>query len=63
MSRIRYTIVLWQRVTKPTGLLRLLTTELPSEYKVPGNWMVDGLEYRDQWESRLLRTTRWSPWE
>jgi hypothetical protein len=57
----RREIVLWQRVTKPEGLLRLLTTELPAEYKVPGNWMVDGLDYRDQWESRLLRTTRWSP--
>ncbi len=57
----RREIVLWQRVTKPDGLLRLLTTELPAEYKVRGNWMVDGLDYRDQWESRLLRTTRWSP--
>jgi hypothetical protein len=23
--------------------------------------MFDALEYRDQWESRLLRTSDWSP--
>jgi len=24
-------------------------------------WMVEGLNYRDRWESKLLRTTSWSP--
>ena len=24
-------------------------------------WMVEGLRYRDRWESKLVRCTRWSP--
>ena len=27
----------------------------------PGTWMHDALELRDQWTSRLLRTSSWSP--
>jgi len=27
----------------------------------PGDWMLEGLKYRDRWESRLLRTESWSP--
>jgi hypothetical protein len=27
----------------------------------PGSYMAKGLEVRDQWESRLLRTSSWSP--
>ena len=27
----------------------------------PGEWMVEGLKYRDNWESKLLRTADWSP--
>ncbi len=27
----------------------------------PGEWMVEGLKYRDRWESKLLRTDKWSP--
>jgi len=26
-----------------------------------GGWMVEGLKYRDRWESKLLRTASWSP--
>ncbi len=26
-----------------------------------GDWMVEGLRFRDQWESKLLRTSAWSP--
>ena len=26
-----------------------------------GGWMVEGLKYRDRWESKLLRCARWSP--
>ena len=26
-----------------------------------GGWMVEGLRYRDRWESKLLRCARWSP--
>jgi hypothetical protein len=27
----------------------------------PGSYMIKGLELRDQWESKLLRTSKWSP--
>ena len=27
----------------------------------PGEWMLEGLKYRDRWESKLLRTADWSP--
>ncbi len=27
----------------------------------PGEWMIDGLKYRDRWESKILRTADWSP--
>ena len=27
----------------------------------PGEWMVEGLKYRDKWESKILRTVDWSP--
>jgi len=26
-----------------------------------GGWMVEGLRFRERWESKLLRCTRWSP--
>ena len=39
----------------------LLTIEVPEHLKAPGTWMHDALQLRDQWESKLLRSTRWSP--
>jgi hypothetical protein len=57
----RREIVLWQRVADQQGLLRLLTTAVPPAFKAPGTWMHDALEVRDQWTSRLLRTSSWSP--
>jgi hypothetical protein len=42
-------------------VLGLLTREVPPELAKPGSWMRDALALRDQWQSRLLRTTRWSP--
>lgn len=27
----------------------------------PGDWMMEGLKYRDTWESKILRTADWSP--
>ncbi|MDH4168088.1 MAG: hypothetical protein OEW42_00730 [Acidimicrobiia bacterium] len=57
----RREIVLWQRVTRPRWMSGLLITEVPAELKAPGTWMHDGLELRDQWESRILRSARWSP--
>jgi hypothetical protein len=53
--------VLWQRVHDHERLLDLLTTELPPERRAPGTYMADALAFRDQWESRLLRTASWSP--
>ena len=50
-----------QKVVSHEGLLRLLETEVPSKMKQPSTFMHDALQYRDQWESRLLRTTSWSP--
>ena len=57
----RREIVLWQKVVDPRLILGLLTREEPGEMKKPGTWMNDALLLRDQWQSRLLRTTRWSP--
>ena len=54
-------IVLWQRVNNPEGLLPLFAREVPDAYKQPGSWMIDALDVRDQWESRLLRVSGWSP--
>jgi hypothetical protein len=57
----RREIVLWQRVVDPRLVLGLLTREVPPELMAPGTWMHDALALRDQWQSRLLRTVRWSP--
>jgi hypothetical protein len=57
----RREIVLWQKVLDPRLVLGLLTREVPPELAKPGTWMHDALELRDQWQSRLLRTTSWSP--
>lgn len=54
--------VLWQKIVNHQGLLGLLTREVAEEHKQPGSYMHDALEYRDQWESQLLRTASWSPW-
>ena len=53
--------ILFQKVVSHEGLLRLLETETPSAMKQPGTFMHDALQVRDQWESRLLRTSSWSP--
>jgi hypothetical protein len=53
--------VLWQRVHDLDKLLALFTTETPPAFKGPGSYMATALEYRDQWRSRLLRTSSWSP--
>ena len=54
-------VVLWQKVTQLKAITPLVTTEVPPEYRAPGTWMHDALEVRDDWESKLLRTTAWSP--
>jgi hypothetical protein len=57
----RSEVVLWQKVLDHDGLARLLTHEVPAEFRQPGSWMIDALRVRDDWQSRLLRTVRWSP--
>ena len=57
----RREVVLWQRVDFPDRLPGLFTRELPAHVKGPGTWMNDAFEVRDDWESRLLRSTSWSP--
>ena len=53
--------ILWQRIHSQERLLDLLRTEVPPERRAPGTYMDTALDYRDQWESRLLRTAPWSP--
>ena len=53
--------VLMQKITNEKGLLSLLTTETPKQFRVPGQFMHDALAYRDRWESKLLRASAWSP--
>ncbi len=60
-SHLRREVALMQRIHDTDGLLKLLQTEMPPEYRRPGTWMHDALELRDQWTSRLLRTSSWSP--
>ena len=50
-----------QRITRPDALLQLLRSHIPPEHRAPGTWMYDALDLRDQWTSRLLRTSAWSP--
>lgn len=54
-------VTLMQRVPTLDPLLHLLTHDIPRELTEPGSWMHDALEFRDQWQSRLLRTASWSP--
>jgi hypothetical protein len=53
--------ILMQKVVDPAALQHLLTHETPAAYKAPGTFMHDALDYRDEWESKLLRTSGWSP--
>jgi hypothetical protein len=56
--------MLWQKIDASNNyevLVGLLTSDIPPENRGPGTYMFDALAYRDQWESRLLRTSAWSP--
>jgi hypothetical protein len=53
--------ILMQRITDNRALMHLLTTEIAPELRAPGQFMHEALSYRDRWESRLLRTSSWSP--
>jgi hypothetical protein len=54
-------VALMQRIHDPNALQRLLQNEIPPQYRGPGTWMHDALDLRDEWTSRLLRTSSWSP--
>jgi hypothetical protein len=60
-SHLRREVVLMQRIRQPEALLNLLRNEIPARYRAPGTWMYEALDLRDQWTSRLLRTSSWSP--
>ncbi|OBB64188.1 MULTISPECIES: hypothetical protein [unclassified Mycobacterium] len=63
-SHRRREAMLWQKIenfNNYAALVHLLTTETAPEHRKPGSYMVEALKYRDQWESRLLRTSDWSP--
>jgi hypothetical protein len=60
-SQLRGEVTLMQRIHKLDRLGRLLASEIPVEHRGPGSWMHDALAVRDQWESKLLRTSTWSP--
>ncbi|HTX97088.1 MAG TPA: hypothetical protein VME67_20955 [Mycobacterium sp.] len=56
--------MLWQKIEETdnyAALVRLLTNEPPREHRQPGSYMFEALKHRDQWQSRLLRTSAWSP--
>lgn len=56
--------MLWQKISPANDyatLVHLLTSDIPPEHRGPGTYMFEALKYRDQWESRLLRTSAWSP--
>jgi hypothetical protein len=63
-SHRRREAMLWQKIEdydNYSALVRLLTSETAPEHRAPGSYMFEALRYRDQWESRLLRTSDWSP--
>jgi hypothetical protein len=53
--------ILMQKVVDHDRLLALLAHETNPQFRQPGTFMHDALAYRDQWVSRLLRTSSWSP--
>ncbi|MEX1006392.1 MAG: hypothetical protein WD271_00935 [Acidimicrobiia bacterium] len=57
----RREVTLMQRILDPERLLGLLTRDIPADVRGPGTWMHEALRLRDQWESKLLRTSSWSP--
>ncbi len=60
-SHVRREVMLMQKIVKVNQLRELLSHEIPIEQRRPGGWMHEALVLRDQWESRLLRTSSWSP--
>jgi len=53
--------ILMQKIVNEQVLLHLLTHDTDPAHRQPGEFMHDALAYRDCWESKLLRTSSWSP--
>jgi len=53
--------ILMQKIVNDQVLLHLLTHDTDPAHRRPGQFMHDALAYRDRWESKLLRTSSWSP--
>lgn len=60
-THLRREAMLWQKILSHERLMHLLTTDTAPEHRQPGSYMVESLRYRDQWRSKLLRTSSWSP--
>jgi hypothetical protein len=60
-SSKRREAMLWQKIRDVGMVTGLLSRDFPPEHRKPGSYMYDALAYRDQWKSRLLRTSVWSP--
>lgn len=58
---LRREVTLMQQIHDLDRLRDLLGSDIAPELRAPGTWMHDALKLRDQWESRLLRTSDWSP--
>lgn len=58
----RRELILWQRILQPDTFWEMIRADTPEGMKKPGQWMYDALSLRDQWQSRLLRAARWSPY-
>jgi hypothetical protein len=58
---LRKEAILMQKIVNDRVLLHLLTHDTDPAHREPGQFMHDALAYRDQWDSRLLRTSNWSP--
>jgi hypothetical protein len=52
-------VVLLQKILDWERFAQLLTHGASGQQR--GGWMVEGLRYRDRWESKLLRCASWSP--
>jgi hypothetical protein len=52
-------VVLLQKILDWDRFAHLITRGETGQQR--GGWMVEGLKYRDRWESKLLRCARWSP--
>ena len=61
-SHRRKEAILWQPIYSLERLAWFLVNDLPPEDDREGSWMRYALSLRDQYQSKLLRTARWSPW-